>query len=69
MARYGRRDTKYGRNPPPPRHMRFGRKVMDQQTSFWTYEDKLVQDETGLWVDPNFGGYDTDEQKDFTPLR
>lgn len=63
-ALYVRRDVKYDRNPPPPYHMRFGRRVACQQTGFPTYEDLLVTDEWGLQVDPAFGGYDTNEQDD-----
>ncbi len=59
-----RRDVKYDRNPPPPYHMRFGRRTRCQQTGFPTYEDKLVTDDWGLQVDPEFGGYDTNDQAD-----
>lgn len=63
--RIGRSDVRYGRNPAPPRHMRYGRKCICQQTSLPTYEDRRVMDETGLLVDPRYGGYDRDDQKDF----
>lgn len=56
-----RQDTRYGRNPLVPYHMRFGRKTRCEQTGFPTYEDRLVTDEWGLLVDPRYGGYDTNE--------
>lgn len=65
VGRYRKRDVKYKKNPPPPYHMRFGRLVLDQQTGFPSREDELIQDEWGLYVDPKYGGYDTNDQDDF----
>lgn len=57
-----RRDVKYRRNKPVPYHMRFGRKVIDPQTGFPTYEERLVEDEWGMLSDPRFGGNDIRDQ-------
>lgn len=57
-----RSDVRYRRNPPPPRHLQFGRRVRDGQSGFPTYEKLLVPDEFGLMVDPQFGGYDLNDK-------
>lgn len=59
-----RRDVRYRRNPLTPQRMRYGKRVMDGQSGFPTYEDLLVPDEYGLPVDPRFGGFDINDQQD-----
>lgn len=58
-----KRDVRYRSNGPVPYHMRFGRKVMDPQSGFMTYEDRLIPDEWGMLCDPRYGGYDTNDQE------
>lgn len=57
-------DCHYRSNGPPPYHMRFGPRAQCGQSGFPTYRDLLVEDEYGLLVDPEYGGYDINEQDD-----
>jgi hypothetical protein len=55
------RHIRYKRNPLPNRNARFGRKVMDEVTGFWTYEGLTVINQQGYRIDPRRGGYDLPE--------
>lgn len=57
------RDVRYSSNGLPPYHMRFGPRVRDGQSGFPTYRDLIVNDEWDLPVDPQYGGYDTNDQE------
>jgi hypothetical protein len=59
-----RPDCKYRSNGRPPRKAQFGPHVRDANTSFPTYEYRLVRDDWGQLVDPRFGGIDSNEQDD-----
>lgn len=49
---------RYRRNRPPNVNARFGRKVMDEMTGFWTYEGRCIRNQQGFLVDGRGDGYD-----------
>ena len=64
-----RTDARYARNPPPVGRLRWGRRVLDGQSGFWTYERRLIEDEWGLLIDPRFGGYDVKDIREDGSIR
>lgn len=49
---------RYKRNNLPNANARYGRRVMDQITAFWTWEGRCVRNQQGYIVDSRGNGYD-----------
>jgi hypothetical protein len=44
-----------------------GRRVMDEQSGAWTYENLLIEDDFGVKSDVNDDGYDRDKTEGERP--